>query len=174
MNALNPINENMATIVIDPAELRRSLSCFPTGVAVVTTTGLDGNPIGVTISSFNSVSLDPPLILWSLALKAGSLMDFRAAGHFAVNVLSAEQSDLPRVFSSKVEERFSGLAWQPGMGGAPVLDGCSAVFECRTYNRHDGGDHEIFLGEVVRHGSTDAAPMLFAKGRLGGLPEQLQ
>lgn len=173
MNALNPIPNDATKLTIDPAELRRSLSCFPTGVTIVTTTGRGGQPVGVTISSFNSVSLDPPLILWSLALKAGSLEDFRGAAFFAVNVLSEEQGDLPRIFSSAVEDRFSGLDWETGMGGAPVLQGCSAAFECRTYARHDGGDHEIFLGEVLRHQSSQMRPMLYAKGRIGGLPEHM-
>lgn len=173
MNAPNPITDRKSSLVIDPAELRKSLSCFPTGVAVVTTTGKHDGPVGVTISSFNSVSLDPPLILWSLARKAASLEDFRASGHFAVNVLSETQADLPRVFSSPVEDRFETVSWRSGHGGAPVLDGCSAVFECRTYARHDGGDHEIFLGEVLRHAAFAAAPLLYAKGRLGTLPKDL-
>lgn len=174
MNAPNPMTVNRSSLVVDPMEFRQSLSCFPTGVAVVTTTSRSGAPVGVTISSFNAVSLDPPLVLWSLALKAASLEDFRASGHFAVNVLSESQAELPRVFSSPVAERFEGLSWRPGHGNAPVLDGCSAVFECRTYARHDGGDHEVFLGEVLRHGSSDAAPLLYAKGRLGELPESLR
>ncbi len=174
MNAPNPMTAQTSTLVIDPAELRRSLSCFPTGVAVVTTIGRHGAPVGVTISSFNSVSLDPPLVLWSLALKAASLQEFRASGYFAVNVLSETQADLPRIFSSPVEERFDGLSWRGGYGGAPVLDNCSAVFECRTYVRHDGGDHELFLGEVLRHSCTEASPLLYAKGRLGELPENLR
>ncbi len=168
MNAQNPISWTTP----DMADLRRSLGCFPTGVAVVTARGRGGAPIGVTISSFNSVSLDPPLILWSLALQAASLDDFRAAGHFAVNVLSQSQSDLPRVFSSPVEERFDGLDWHSGHGGAPILDASAAVFECRTYARHDGGDHEIFLGEVLRHGHRDVAPLIFAKGQLSTLAER--
>lgn len=174
MNAPNPMTAQRSSLVIDPMELRQSLSCFPTGVAVVTTIGQSGTPVGVTISSFNAVSLDPPLVLWSLALKAASLEDFRTSGYFAVNVLSETQADLPRVFSSPVDERFDGLSWRFGHGEAPVIEGCSAVFECRTYARHDGGDHEVFLGEVLSHASSDAAPLLYAKGRLGELPENLR
>ena len=167
MNAQTPMPARQT----DMTDLRRSLGCFPTGVAVVTAQSRKGAPIGVTISSFNAVSLDPPLILWSLALKAASLADFRAAGHFAVNVLSEDQADLPRIFSSPVAERFAGLDWHEGRGGAPVLDRSAAVFECRTFARHDGGDHEIFLGEVLRHGHGEAAPLIFAKGRLTALGE---
>ena len=115
-------------------------------------------------------AMDPPLILWSLALKAASLVDFRAAGHFAVNVLSQAQAELPRIFSCPVEERFDGLDWTKGHGDAPVLSGSSAVFECRTHIRHDGGDHEIFIGQVLRHGRGKAAPLLFANGCLLALP----
>lgn len=166
MNASNPITDQ----TINATDLRRSLGCFPTGVAVVTTMGRDGAPVGVTISSFNSVSMDPPLILWSLALKAASLEDFRTSGHFAVNVLSEAQVDLPRVFSSPVAERFDGLAWTKGHGGAPVLSGSSAVFECSTHVRYDGGDHEIFVGRVLRHGQGTATPLLYAHGRVSTLP----
>jgi flavin reductase (DIM6/NTAB) family NADH-FMN oxidoreductase RutF len=152
---------------IEPQDLRRTLGCFPTGVAIVTALGQRGAPVGLTISSFNSVSMDPPLILWSLALSSASLADFRGAGHFAVNILSADQAALPRVFSSPVDERFEAVEWQPGAGGAPVITGSAAVLECRTYNRCDGGDHEIFLGEVLRHGASDLVPLVYGKGRLG-------
>lgn len=167
MNVANPMTDQ----IINATDLRRSLGCFPTGVAVVTTTSRLGMPIGVTISSFNSVSMDPPLILWSLALKALSLVDFRANTNFAVNVLSVAQADLPRVFSSPMEERFKGLGWTNGLGDVPVLDGSAAVFECSTHTRYDGGDHEIFIGRVERHSRGDAAPLLFAKGRVSTLLE---
>lgn len=167
MNISNPMTDQ----IINPTDFRRTLGCFPTGVAVVTAMTDAGAPIGVTISSFNSVSMDPPLILWSLALKAASLADFRASGFFAVNVLSKTQADLPRVFSSPVEERFAGLEWTKGHGGAPVLAGSAAVIECRTYARYKGGDHEIFIGEVLRHGRGDTTPLLYANGRLSSLPE---
>lgn len=167
MNATTPMTDKMTRAT----DLRRTLGCFPTGVAVVTTTSRTGAPIGVTISSFNSVSMDPPLILWSLGLNALSLADFRANGHFAVNVLSEMQADLPRVFSSPVDERFEGLSWTKGLGDVPILAGSAAVLECSTHARYDGGDHEIFIGRVERHGRSNAAPLLFAKGRLSTLPE---
>lgn len=160
----------MAAIpAIDSADLRRTLGCFPTGVAIVTTADQDGAPVGLTISSFNSVSMDPPLILWSLALNAASLPVFRSSGGFAINILSADQADLPRVFSSPVEERFADLDWQPGLDGHPVLGGTAAVIECKTYARYDGGDHEIMLGQVLRHRSTDLTPLVYGKGRLAPL-----
>jgi flavin reductase (DIM6/NTAB) family NADH-FMN oxidoreductase RutF len=154
---------------IEPAELRQTLGCFPTGVAIVTTMTDGGDPIGLAISSFNSVSMNPPLILWSLALKAASLPVFRASDGFVINVLSADQSDLPNVFSTPVDDRFSGLSWHRGILGDPVLKDAAAVIECKTYARYDGGDHEIILGEVKRHSSTDLIPLVYGKGRLSPL-----
>ena len=151
---------------LDAAAFRAALGCFPTGVAVVTTLSPEGAPLGLTISSFNSVSMEPPLVLWSIGLKNGSLPAFRAAGGFAINVLTARQTELPRIFSTPVADRFAEVDWRPGLGGLPVLEGAAAVFECRTWARHDGGDHEIFLGEVLRIESGDAVPLVFGKGRL--------
>ena len=163
MTVLTPIEPQ-----IDPKAFRNALGCFPTGVAIVTTLE-DRAPIGLTISSFNSVSMDPPLVLWSIGLKNGSLPAFRANDCFVINVLSAGQADLPRIFSTPVADRFAEVEWHAGLGGCPVLDGSAAVFECRTYARHAGGDHEIFLGEVVRHRCSDEVPLVFGKGRLGPL-----
>lgn len=157
----------------DAADFRRTLGCFPTGVAIVTTSDENGAPIGLTISSFNSVSMEPPIVLWSLALNAASLPVFRSSGGFAINILSADQAHLPKVFSSPVEERFADLNWQPGLKNSPVLNDAAAVIECATYARYDGGDHEIMLGEVLRHRSTDRTPLVFGKGRLGPLVLEL-
>lgn len=154
---------------VDPAALRRALGCFPTGVAVVTTLGTARTPIGITVSSFNSVSMDPPLILWSLTRRAGSLAAFKDHGAFAVNVLAAEQEPLCRHFASATGDRFADVAWRPGIDDVPVLDGAVAVFECRTYAVYPGGDHEIFLGEVVRYDHWDTVPLVFGKGRLSAL-----
>lgn len=153
---------------LDVSAFRRTLSCFPTGVTIVTTTAPDGAPVGVTISSFNSVSLDPPLVLWSLARKAASLPIFQSTDGFAINVLAADQVDLPRIFSSPVADRFDAVDWSVGSCGHPVLDGAAAVIECQTYARYDGGDHEIMLGQVMTHRSTDRTPLVFGKGKLGG------
>ena len=160
MPAISPINS---------ADFRRTLGCFPTGVTIVTTMSGEGAPLGVTISSFNSVSLDPPLVLWSLARNAASLPVFRESGGFVINVLAADQADLPRVFSSPVAERFDAVEWSRGVTGHPVFSGAAAVIECRDYARYDGGDHEIILGEVVAHHATDRTPLVYGKGRLGPL-----
>lgn len=158
-----------ALSAIDPADLRRTLGCFPTGVAIVTTMSKAEGPIGLAISSFNSVSMEPPLILWSLALSAASLPVFHASDGFVINVLSAEQVALPGVFSSPVEDRFDGVPWEAGVIGDPVLSEAAAVIECSTYARYDGGDHEIILGEVLRHAASDRVPLVYGKGRLAPL-----
>jgi len=154
---------------IDPRALRQALGCFPTGVAVVTTIGSGGAPLGLTISSFNSVSMDPPLILWSLTKNAASLAAFKTHGAFAVNVLSAEQEPLCRHFSSAEGDRFADVEWRAGIDGIPVLEGAVAVFECRNWAVYPGGDHEIFLGQVVRYDHWDTVPLVFGKGRLSAL-----
>lgn len=150
---------------IDPRALRRTLGCFPTGVAIVTTLGRDGGPVGLTISSFNSVSMDPPLVLWSLTATAGSLPEFQANPDFAVNILAADQQDLAMTFARPVENRFDGVRWVRGTGGVPVIEGAAAVLECTTTAEHPGGDHRIFIGQVLRHAATDARPMVFGNGR---------
>lgn len=154
----------------DPKGFRDSLGCFPTGVAVVTTLDANGAPVGLTVNSFNSVSMAPPLVLWSLKLDAGCLPVFRACKGFAVNVLAANQIKIARQFSKPVEDRFAHVPWQTGESGFPVLDGTAAFFECQSSARYPGGDHEIFLGEVLRHSSADREPLVFGKGRLVPLP----
>lgn len=165
MNAMTMNSETP----IEPFELRKSLSCFPTGVAIVTTIGRNSKPVGLTISSFNSVSMAPPLVLWSLALSAGSLPDFRAHPGFAINILSADQEQLCKTFASPVEERFDGLDWESGFEGVPVIQNCSAVLECLTYRTYEGGDHEIILGEVKAHRNSDHLPLVYGKGQLAAL-----
>lgn len=153
----------------DPADLRRTLGCFATGVAVITTVDGQGNPFGVTVNSFNSVSLDPPLVLWSLARRAWSLPVFDQENGFCVNILSAGQDDLCRLFSSRVEDRFAEIGWRRDALGLPVLDGALAVLSCRNWARHDGGDHEIFLGEVVGATRSEGVPLAYCQGALGPL-----
>lgn len=153
----------------DPAHLRRTLGCFATGVAVITTTDAAGTPYGVTVNSFNSVSLDPPLILWSLARTAWSLPVFHAASGFCVNILSADQVALCKLFSSREEDRFTTIDWHRDTFGHPVLAGSLATLSCRKWAVHDGGDHEIFIGEVIEAEHHDHAPLGYCKGALGPL-----
>jgi 3-hydroxy-9,10-secoandrosta-1,3,5(10)-triene-9,17-dione monooxygenase reductase component len=145
-------------------EFRNALGAFTTGVTIVTTRDAAGHDVGLTVNSFNSVSLEPPLVLWSLARSSGSLASFVEAEFFAVHILGAKQEALSNRFAKRGVDKFSGIALARGHGGVPLLDGCAARFECRTAYRHEGGDHEIFVGEVLTFEHFDAAPLVFQKG----------
>ena len=151
---------------VNSRELRDVLGSFATGVVVVTTLGDGGAPVGLTINSFNSVSLDPPLVLWSLALTAPSLGAFRAHDAFAVNILSRDQADLCMRFARPSDDKFAGVSWRPGLKGVPVLNDAHAHLECRTWRHYEGGDHEIIIGEVMALAATDTAPLVYHRGRL--------
>jgi flavin reductase (DIM6/NTAB) family NADH-FMN oxidoreductase RutF len=145
---------------------REALGMFATGVTVVTARDAHGKWVGLTANSFNSVSLSPPLVLWSLSRSAGSMAAFRAGSHYAINILSADQQALAVQFASKGRDRFAGVAFTPGAGGAPLLEGAVATFECFNRSRYDEGDHVIFVGEVERcHHRPGASPLLFHGGR---------
>src|SRR5246127_503902 len=133
---------------IDPRDFRNALGTFGTGVTIVTAMSGDGKPYGVTCNSFASVSLNPPLVLWSLGMFSQRLPVFQNASHFAVNVLGASQQALAKKFANSSEDKFAGVEWTPGLGGAPLLSGSVANFQCRAADRYYGGDHVIFLGAV--------------------------
>lgn len=157
---------------IDPAALRRALGMFATGITVVTTRRADGTPVGLTVNSFNSVSLEPPLVLWSLARSNSAFEVFAGCSHYAVNVLADDQEALSNHFASKVHDRFKDVAWSEGLAGVPLLEGCCGHFEVRNLSRIEGGDHLIFLGEVERFGWHKREPLLYFGGhyrRLAGL-----
>ena len=146
-------------------DFRRTLGSFATGITVITALGREGQPLGMTISSFNSVSLDPPLILWSLSLSSPSLEAFRNASHYAVNVLSAEQEQLSNRFASRNGNRFADVDVRPGLAGVPLIEGCCAWFECTQHAHYAGGDHLIFVGYVEQFEQNDAAsPLIFHGG----------
>lgn len=147
-------------------DFRAALGRFATGVTIITARTPDGVPIGLTANSFNSVSLAPPLVLWSLALRAGSLPIFCAASHYAIHVLAADQRALAERFATRGADRFAGLPERSGVGGVPLIEGCAAVFECRNRSRHEEGDHVIFVGEVEHcSAQADAQPLIFHGGR---------
>jgi flavin reductase (DIM6/NTAB) family NADH-FMN oxidoreductase RutF len=153
------------------AEQRRfrdALGRFATGITVVTASTADGSHAGLTVNSFSSVSLDPPLVLWSLSKTAPCFPSFERATHYAVNVLAAGQAALSNRFAGP-GEKFADTAWTPGKSGAPLLEGCLAYFECRIVARHDGGDHVILVGEVERYDQRDGEPLLYYAGRYGAL-----
>lgn len=150
---------------IDPKDFRRALAQFPTGVTVVTAIDANGQPVGVTASSFNSVSMDPPLILWSIDKNAFSAATFCTTAYFAVNILSEEQMALSNRFAGRGEDKFKDVAWTPGLGGCPLFDGLAAKFECKSWNVYDGGDHFIVVGEVKGYSYENTqAPLVFARG----------
>ncbi len=139
---------------------------FATGVTIVTARAADGTLVGLTANSFNSVSLAPPLVLWSLARRSGSMPALDAGSHYAINILSASQKHLAERFAGKREDRWSSVEFIEGIGGAPVLAGAAATFECFNRSRYDEGDHVIFVGEVERCTHVaGASPLLFHGGR---------
>ncbi|MDJ0710893.1 MAG: flavin reductase family protein [Woeseiaceae bacterium] len=157
---------------IDLREFRRALSCFATGVAVVTTVDRNGDRVGMTINSFNSVSLDPPLVLWSIAHDAYSYDAFINAEYFAVNVLTMHQQDLSAQFATKGINKFEGLSCREGLQGLPILPEYAACFECRTQYRYEGGDHKIIVGRVLRFDDRESDPLIYYRGHFmhnGGL-----
>ena len=150
---------------IDPREFRNALGQFATGVTIVTTLDADRGRVGVTVSSFNSVSMDPPLVLWSLDKSSKSVAAFDQCQHFCVHVLAFDQQHLSNQFAKKSTDKFAGVSVQSGIGDVPVISDCAACFQCSTYHRYDGGDHIIFVGEVLRYRNTGKAPLVFHGGR---------
>ena len=150
----------------DRRAFRNALGCFATGVTVVTTVTDAGEPVGLTANSFSSVSLDPPLVLFCLDRASHNLGAFRAAGRFAVNVLGDDQRDLSVRFSTTIGDRWDGVEWEAWETGAPILKGCLASIDCTTEAVHDGGDHSIFLGEVLNssRGAGPQALVFFGSG----------
>lgn len=150
---------------IDPAELRRCLGSFVTGVTVITVLDEQGHPIGMTANSFNSVSLDPPLIVWSLRLQASAFNTYCNAKRFVVNILAEDQVEISNRFTRPGSDRFDGLAWTQGLGGVPLLEGCAAYLECSTEQTFPGGDHLMFLGRVERIESAARRPLAYGSGK---------
>ena len=159
------MNEQTAPGVLDAGDFRRALGTFATGVTVITTRCAGGDLIGLTANSFNSVSLSPPLVLWSLSQFAPSLPAFQGSPYFAVNVLAADQTHLAEKFCRRSDDKFAGVAVRYGLGGVPLLDGVAATFTCRNEIRYYGGDHVIFVGAVAAYEYTDREPLVFSRGR---------
>ncbi|MEY9186308.1 flavin reductase (DIM6/NTAB) family NADH-FMN oxidoreductase RutF [Bradyrhizobium sp. USDA 326] len=152
---------------IDPRDFRNALGTYATGVTIITAAAPDGKPYGLTCNSFASVSLNPPLVLWSLVVYSSSLTIFQNASHFTVNVLGASQQALANKFAKSSDDKFAGVDWTPGLGNAPVLAESVANFQCRSVNRYYGGDHVIFLGAVEAYTYNAKEPLLFARGAFG-------
>lgn len=146
-------------------DYRRALAQFATGVTIVTTRSAAGAPTGLTVNSFNSVSLEPPLILWSLSLKASSLPAFRDSRYYAVNILAADQLDAAKTFADPKAHRFATVPWHPGPFDMPVIDGGVAALIVANRNHYVEGDHVILVGEVVTYDAPGGAPLVFHDGR---------
>lgn len=157
----------MQTATFEPRRLRSALGAFATGVTIVTTRDADGRDVGLTANSFSSVSLDPPMVLWSLAKTSSNINAFKGARAFAVHILAADQDALSGRFASKGIDKFAGLDLERGADGIPLLGGCAARFECRTAHQYEGGDHVIFVGEVVGLAHLERTPLIFHGGRYG-------
>ena len=155
----------------DARDFRRALGKFATGVTVITTQDSAGDHFGVTASSFNTVSMDPPLILWSIDKGAYSLSTYRDAEHFVVNVLGNDQVDISNRFASRGEDKFSGIEFEQGVGGSAKLKGAVAQFECRTWEVYEGGDHLIIVGEVLNYTYRDTGSALVFHGGRYSVPE---
>lgn len=158
---------------LDARTLRAALGGFATGVTLVTCRGADGASVGLTVNSFNALSLDPPLVLWSLRLASPSLPAFDACTHFAINVLAEGQVDLSRRFASPVPGKFEDGAWLEGVGRLPLLVGCTASFECERLSQQDAGDHRLYIGRVLRVQSQPVPPLVFHRGHYHLLGEVL-
>jgi flavin reductase (DIM6/NTAB) family NADH-FMN oxidoreductase RutF len=158
---------------LTPQALRAALGRFTTGVTIVSCVDASGTPVGLTANSFNALSLEPPLVLWSLRRASPSVGAFVQATHFAINVLAESQVDLSRRFASQVPDKFADGLWSDGLDGVPVLAGCAAVFECERQSQQDAGDHVLFIGRVLRMTHASIAPLVFHAGHYHMLGEIL-
>ena len=168
--------EAAATSQLALRDLRTALGSYATGVTIISTYGADGQPVGITVNSFASLSLEPPLILWSLNAESPSRSTFDAATHFAVNVLAADQTALSRRFATRTAHKFKDVPIAQGQTNVPVLEGCAAIFECRRQTAYEAGDHRLYIGLVEHYRAMpERAPLLFHLGHyrdLGPLIER--
>jgi flavin reductase (DIM6/NTAB) family NADH-FMN oxidoreductase RutF len=145
----------------DAAAFRKTLGRFATGITIVTTIDAAGAPQGITVNSFTSVSLTPPLVLFCIGKSSQSLEPFLACKSFNINILAADQEPLSNRFASKMENRFDGTGWHPGANGAPLLPGTLAALECNKFQTVEAGDHYILIGEVTASGAREGEPLLY-------------
>jgi flavin reductase (DIM6/NTAB) family NADH-FMN oxidoreductase RutF len=156
----------MSQVAFDSQEFRRALGRFATGITIITARAPEGTPIGLTCNSFGSLSLDPPLVQWSIARTSRNYAALCAATHFAVHVLDSSQGELCQQFSAKNRDRFASLEVEEGLAGLPLLRRYHARFECETHARLEAGDHMIIVGRVLRLCEQDGDPLLFYRGAL--------
>lgn len=163
------MTDKISGVEFSPKAFRRALGNFATGVTIITARNADGEMAGATASSFNSLSMDPPLILWSCIKQARSCPVFESAARFVVNVLASDQIDLSNHFARQQEDKFAGIEWEKGIGGVPILPNCAARFQCETYDKLDGGDHWIFVGKVISFDDFGRSPLCFHQGSYAAL-----
>jgi flavin reductase (DIM6/NTAB) family NADH-FMN oxidoreductase RutF len=159
-------------MTIDDRLFRKALGCFATGITVVTSKAADGSPVGLTVNAFSSLSLDPPLVLVCLDKRSSCLKSIESTGVFAVHVLREDQRELSMTFASKQPDKFAGISLETGDSGAPIIPDCLAMFDCKTEQVLEGGDHLIFIGRVLNLEHSEAGqPLLYYRGsynHLGG------
>ena len=159
-----------ADSAFDARAFRQTLGQFPTGVCIVTARAQDGDDLGMTISSFNSLSLNPPLVLFSIDRRAHSLLKWQKANGYAINILAESQRDLSGRFARPLSNKWAGINFDRGYADAPLFRGVAACFECCPHSDHDGGDHVLFVAKVVRFRMfADRSPLIFCKGNYGAL-----
>lgn len=171
MTRMNEPTEQSRPAEFDQRDLRHAFGMFPTGVTIVTTRHQEGHPIGLTCNSFSSVSLTPPLILWSLSIYSPNLQAFLQAPYFGVNILARDQEHLSRRFASRIADRFEGIAWSEGEARTPLIGGAAAQIQCRNETRYYSGDHVILIGQVVQYMYRDVEPLVFSRGAYRALDE---
>lgn len=156
---------------VDERAFRKALGCFATGVTVVTTADRDGKPVGVTVSAFSSLSLEPPLVLFCLDKRNRSLDAFKG-GHFAINILREDQREISIVFASRLDDKWAGIAHSIGAHGVPLIENSLARLECSLHELIEGGDHLIVVGKVERLDyQTGGQPLLYFRGAYANLTE---
>lgn len=163
----------MTTTITEKQDLfKQALGNYPTGVTIITTTDEDGTPVGLTVNSFASVSLNPLMVLWSIDHKVSTLDIFKKSGKFAVHILAENQQELCKTFASKGVDRFSTCEWVTSENGVPVIEGALAVLECVTHQLVEAGDHTILIGNVVDLSvDNEKEPMLYHRRQFGPIPE---
>jgi flavin reductase (DIM6/NTAB) family NADH-FMN oxidoreductase RutF len=162
-----PVSAPVVGSALDERHLRTALGRFVTGVTIITTRTPDGTLAGLTANSFSAVSLDPPLVLWSLRDTASTLASFESAGHFAVNVLGAWQAALAQHFAQRKDDKFKDVVHAPGLAGCPLLFGALATFECVRETTVTSGDHVVFFGRIERAAYREGEPLTFSAGKYG-------
>jgi 3-hydroxy-9,10-secoandrosta-1,3,5(10)-triene-9,17-dione monooxygenase reductase component len=150
-------------------DFRNALGSFATGVTVITALGKNGQKVGMTANSFNSVSLDPALVLWSIGRDSNCFEDFIAAEAYAIHILSEDQQELSNLFAQTGSDRFAGLETTEGLSGVPLLSNYSTCFQCRIEHQYEGGDHVILVGKVLEFSDNGSKPLIFHRGGYGAI-----